>query len=356
MRILASPAFSNERVNPYNAQLYRKVEASGHSVYEYSHKRVLMEKFDIVHVHWPDGYIDQRNWLKAIQRALLLTLMLVISKAKGARLVWTAHNLQPHDAFHPKFSQFYLRQFLKLCNGLIFLTEEGKNSFLEHYPSEQDIPCAVIPHGHYRDSYPEPISQEKAKEKLGLITQKKILLFMGMIKPYKNCDALIKEFSAANLQDYILVVAGKPETPKYKEQLELLAKDQENIHLRLEFIPDDQLHIYMSAADTVILPYKSILNSGALLLALSFNKPVIAPHIGAFIELQNELGLQWVYSYTNELNASDLGFMLQQLNQLTRPVSCPLDNYDWRNLAELTVNFYEEILLNESPSQHKVSL
>jgi glycosyltransferase involved in cell wall biosynthesis len=356
MRILASPAFSNEGVNPYNAQLYRKIEASGHSVYEYSHKRVLREKFDIVHVHWPDGYIDQRNWFKAIQRAFLLILMMWIAKLKGARLVWTAHNLKPHDAFHPKFSQIFLSKFVKICNGLIFLTEEGKNSFLQHYPAQQDMPCSVIPHGHYRDSYPCAIDKDTAKKELGLITDKKILLFMGMIKPYKNCDVLIKEFSEAKLNDYILVIAGKPETPKYKDELELLAKDRSDIHMRLEFIPDDQVHLYMSAADTVILPYKSILNSGALLLALSFNKPVIAPHIGAFIELQNELGSQWIYSYDSELNAADLGSMLQQLDQLPRPSACPLDNYDWRNLAELTVNFYEEILPSESPSQHKVSL
>jgi glycosyltransferase involved in cell wall biosynthesis len=356
MRILASPAFSNERINPYNAQLYRKIDASGHSVFEYSHKRVLKEKFDIIHVHWPDGYIDQQSWPKAIQRAVLLTLMMSLGKLKGARLVWTAHNLKPHDAYHPKFSQFFLTQFLKLCNGLIFLTADGKNSFLQNYPAQKKMPCAIIPHGHYRDSYPEAIDQTQAKNKLGLVTEKKILLFMGMIKPYKNCDALIKEFTEAKLENHILVIAGKPETPKYKELLESLAQGNENIHLHLDFIPDDKLHLYMSAADTVILPYKSILNSGALLLALSFNKPVIAPHIGAFIELQNELGLQWIYSYVSDLNAANLDFILEQLDRLTRPSLCPLDNYDWRNLAQLTINFYKEILPSGSTSQHNVPL
>lgn len=179
---------------------------------------------------------------------------------------------------------------------------------------------------------------------------------MGMIKPYKNCDALIKEFNAAKLKDYVLVIAGKPDTPKYKRELEELAKNNEHIHLRLEFIPDNQLHLYMSAADCVILPYKSILNSGALLLALSFNKPVIAPHIGAFVDLQNELGLQWIYSYVSDLTAENLEFMLGQLDKLSRPALCPLDNYDWRKLAELTVDFYEEILPGNSTSEHKVPL
>lgn len=356
MRILASPAFSNERVNPYNAQLYRKIELCGHNVFEYSHKRALQEKFDIVHVHWPDGYIDHRNSLKALQRALLLLTMMTIAKLKGARLVWTAHNLKPHDAHHPRFSQYFLTRFLKLCNGLIFLTAEGKNSFLQYYPKQKNIPCAIVPHGHYRDSYPKAIDQTQAKAELNLVTDKKIILFMGMIKAYKNCDALIKEFNAAKLTDYLLVIAGKPDTPRYKEQLEMLAKENENIHLRLEFIPDDQVHLYMSAASCVILPYKSILNSGALLLALSFNKPVIAPHIGAFVDLQHELGLQWIYSYTNDLNATNLEFMLKQLDNLSRPAICPLDNYDWRNLAELTVDFYEEILPGKSASEHNVPL
>lgn len=356
MRILASPAFSNERVNPYNAQLYRNIVAAGHTVCEYSHKRVLLEKFDIVHVHWPDGYIDQRNGFKASQRAVLLLMMMSIAKFKGAQLVWTVHNLKPHDAYHPTFSQKFLSQFLKLCNGLIFLTEEGKNNFLQDYPAKKNMAYRIIPHGHYRDSYPQAINQAQAKAELNLNPDKKVLLFMGMIKPYKNCDALIKEFGEAKLSEYVLVIAGKPDSPKYKQQLELLAKEHNNIDLRLEFIPNDQVHLYMSAADRVILPYKSILNSGALLLALSFNKPVIAPHLGAFIDLQNELGLQWIYSYLGDLNATNLHAILQQLDRIPRTSVCPLDNYDWRNIAESTIEFYKEILPPKSTSHHKVSL
>ena len=47
-------------------------------------------------------------------------------------------------------------------------------------------------------------------------------------------------------------------------------------------IPPEQLSLPLRASDVMVLPYRSSLNSGALLLALSFGRPVIAaasPHV-----------------------------------------------------------------------------
>ncbi|MES2823047.1 MAG: glycosyltransferase family 4 protein [Pseudomonadota bacterium] len=367
MHILASPAFTNEKVNPYNALLYRGIEAvnetdnnktdssetvkceSKKTVSEYSHKKAILGKFDILHFHWPDGYINQRNLLKAVQRALLFSLIILIAKLKGAHIVWTVHNVTPHDAFHPKLSRFFMHWFINRCNGLIFMSEESKATFLQIYKPPATIRYAIIPHGHYRSSYPAAIDKVSAKIKLGLPADKKVLLFCGMIKPYKNIDSLIQTFAQTNLSHYELVIAGKPDSPQLAEQLHQHKGDHANIHLFLQFIPDDQLHIYLSAADIVILPYKSILNSGALLLALSFNKPVIAPHIGAFVALQQELGKQWIHSYDGDLQVGTLSKALLQLEALERTTICPLENYDWNKLAALTVTFYQS-LFQRSPT------
>jgi beta-1,4-mannosyltransferase len=375
MHILASPAFANEKVNPYNALLYRGIEAvsevassetiifktgdcktdkfasikSKKAVSEYSHKKALLGKFDILHFHWPDGYINQRNLLKAVQRTLLFALIILITKLKGTHIVWTVHNVTPHDAFHPKLSRLFMHWFINRCNGLIFMSEESKTTFLHLYQPPATTHYAIIPHGHYRNSYPAAIDKMTAKAKLGLAADKKVLLFCGMIKPYKNIDSLIQTFAQTKLPHYELVIAGKPDSPQLAEQLQQQKGEHANIHLFLQFIPDDQLHIYLSAADIVILPYKSILNSGALLLALSFNKPVIAPHIGAFVALQQELGKQWIYSYDGDLQVDTLSKALLQLEILERPAICPLENYDWHKLAALTVTFYQS-LFQRSPT------
>lgn len=356
MRILASPAFSNKKVNPYNALLYSNIKAIKHShfkstVEEYSHWKALFEKFDIVHFHWPDGYINQKNIFKTLQRSLLLSFILMVVKLRGSKLVWTVHNVVPHDAFHPRYSAFFMRWFAKRCDGLIFMSEESKSTFFTTYNCKDNIHYAIIPHGHYRSSYPSPIAQETAKNQLGLPTGKKILLFFGMIKPYKNIDALMALFNQAKLENYVLVVAGNTDLPELRERLEDYARNP-NIHLFLKFIPDDKLHIYLSAADAVILPYKSILNSGALLLALSFNKPVVAPHIGAFVSLQQELGRKWIYSYADELDTGTLKNALSYLESQDHSQPCPLENYDWGKIAASTLHFYRQLFpFSPSPEQ-----
>lgn len=346
MRILASPAFANKKVNPYNALLYSNIKAitrahTQNSVHEYSHKKAIFEKYDIVHFHWPDGYINNKSILKSIQRSFLLTLILLIVKLKGSRIVWTVHNVVPHDAFHPRYSQFFMRWFARQCDGLIFMSEESKATFFNVYSCKENIQYAIIPHGHYRNSYPAAIDKTLAKSILGLPHDKQVLLFFGMIKPYKNIDALMELFAQAKLFDYVLVVAGNTDSPELKEKLKQHAKHP-NIHLFLQFIPDDKLHIYLSAADTVILPYKAILNSGALLLALSFDRPVIAPHIGAFVSLQQELGRKWIYSYAEDLQVSSLQNALRFLESKDR-ATCPLENYDWDKIAVSTLAFYRQL-------------
>lgn len=359
MRILASPAFSNKKVNPYNALLYSSIKAIDSAsaksfVQEYSHKKAIFEHFDIVHFHWPDGYINQKNILKALQRSLLLSFILMVVKLKGSKVVWTVHNVVPHDAFHPDYSAAFMRWFAKKCDGLIFMSEESKATFFSTYTCKENVHHAIIPHGHYRSSYPAAIAQASAKSQLGLPDEKKVLLFFGMIKPYKNIDLLISLFNQAALSDYVLVVAGNTDSAALKESLLEYAKNPD-IHLYLQFIPDDKLHIYLSAADAVVLPYKSILNSGALLLALSFNKPVIAPHIGAFVSLQQELGRKWIYSYADDLEVNTLKNALRHLEAQDRSQACPLENYDWDKIAASTLEFYRQLFPFSSSSEQALS-
>src|SRR5690606_27295627 len=140
-----------------------------------------------------------------------------------------------------------------------------------------------------------------------------------------------------------LVIAGTIDTapPELRTALEKLKKT--DTHLFLHFIPDSELNVFMSAADAVILPYKAILNSGALLLALSYNRPVIAPHMGAVAELQKTLGQQWIYSYNGNLTGENVTEALSTLECNNRPDVCPLDNYNWDKLATYTLTFYRKL-------------
>ena len=338
MRILAAPAFSNEKVNPYNALLYRELQKLGVDVGEYQHAKALQEQVDLVHYHWPDDYTNPKGLVKTWQRILLLAFMVCTLKLKGRKLVYTVHNTAPHDAFRPRLSKMFMNWFIRRCDGFIFMSEANKTAFYQRYQPPENIAYAIIPHGHYRNSYPPEITRTEAKQLLELNINKKVLLFVGMIKPYKNIPTLMKAFNEAQLTNYQLVIAGTPDNAELRAELETLKNV--NTRLFLRFIPDSELNVYMSAADAVILPYKAILNSGALLLALSFNRPVIAPHMGAIVDMQKSLGLQWIYGYTGDLTANNLQHALIALENSARPAECPLDDYSWDKLAASTLDFY----------------
>ncbi|ACE83246.1 glycosyltransferase [Cellvibrio japonicus] len=342
MRILAAPAFSNEKINPYNALLYRQLQRLGVEVVEYTHQRALREHYALAHFHWPDGYVNQPGLVKTLQRLLLLSLVVLVLKRRGSKLVWTVHNTAPHDAWRPRLSQLFMQWFSRRCDGLIFMSEANKASFYQRYQPAAHCQYAIIPHGHYRHCYPPAMAQQGAKTELQLDPARKVLLYIGMIKPYKNVDGLMQAFNRADLRDYQLVIAGNPDTPELRKQLQ--AMRGKRTHLFLHFIPDEALHRYLSAADLVILPYKAILNSGTLLLALSYDKPVIAPHMGAVADLQRELGSQWVYGYAGELNSHNLVQAVSALVRHARTGPCPLDALDWDKLALATLAFYQDVL------------
>ena len=175
-----------------------------------------------------------------------------------------------------------------------------------------------------------------------------------MIKPYKNIESLIQNFIQADINDYVLVIAGNPGSVQLREQLQQYSHP--DLYRFLHFIPDDQLHVFLSAADAVILPYKAILNSGALLLALSFNKPVIAPDIGAFLTLQQELGKQWIFCYRGDLTPGTLKTALGSFTEQLRPAVCPLENYEWHKIASMTLEFYQQLLPQAANAGEQVIL
>jgi beta-1,4-mannosyltransferase len=348
MKILASPAFSNKKSNPYNSLLYSELGKNGIEIEDYSHQKLTRERHDVVHYHWPDGYINHESLLKSVLRSVILLSSTFFCKKRGTAIVWTVHNLNPHDANHPKLARFVLKRFIRQCDGLIFLSKASQNTFFEYHSRNVSNPaCAVIRHGHYRTVYGEKPSREQARAKLGISQASKVLLFLGQIKPYKNVPALITSFLSMHSSEFELVVAGNPSSQDIKKALEKLAENHPEIHILLKFIPDEDVGFYMAAADLTVLPYKNILNSGTALLSLSYDVPVLVPALGSMVELQQDVGNDWVFTFTGDLKGSDLQNSAKCAEKLS---GCDLSRYEWSEIAAETLALYEAALL---PRQKK---
>jgi beta-1,4-mannosyltransferase len=342
MKILAFPAFANKTVNPYNALLYDHAAKHGADAADYTHLAALAGSYDVLHYHWPDGYINVPGRFKMLQRVAVLMGVVMLAKARGKKIVWTVHNLSPHDAHHPKEAAWVLSWFARQCDGLIFLTEGGRLEFTALYGSVA-AKKIVIPHGHYRPIYPRVPSKVQARQVLGLPIDKTVILSFGLIKPYKNIDGLIDAFEQIKDPNTLLLIAGNCSDQTLASALKAKVKSNSSIRLDMKFIDDAQVPAYFAASDLMVLPYKQILNFGALLLSLSFNVSVLAPRRGSFRDVQTAVGAQWLSLYDGDFDGSVLRPALIAAKSIQDGAVCDMSAFDWDQIGQRMVTFYKSL-------------
>jgi glycosyltransferase involved in cell wall biosynthesis len=202
----------------------------------------------------------------------------------------------------------------------------------------------VIPHGHYRDAYPAGLDRATARKQLGVPDEAPVILYFGLIRPYKNVPHLITTFADAGIAGGVLLVAGKPYDQQLKDKIEATARATSgaDVRLALGHIAAEDVQRYFLAADVVALPYRRILNSGAVILALGFGRPVLVPDKGSMAEHQEDFGEAWVRLYDGELEPEDLRGALAWARGTSRP-TIDLSHLEWSALALRTKHVYESL-------------
>jgi beta-1,4-mannosyltransferase len=337
MRVLAWPARANRDLNPYNVLLYTALEEIGLQVLEWTGDLSDLKHVDVLHLHWPESPLNlpDPSGIDLVLKAIRL------ARAQNVRVVWTAHNLKAHAGIHPVLEREFWTMFCALLDGVIGLSNHTRTALLEKHSSLEYVPITVIPHGHYRDFYPNTVSRDQARTLLNLPPEVPVLAFVGQLRAYKGIPELLEAF--AKLEgDARLLIAGKPVPPEDAPHLKTLAARDHRVHLELGFVADDRLQLFLNAADLIVLPYRQILNSGSALLALSFNAPVLAPAIGSLPELAQKMGGDWLQLFKGDFEVNDLRNALE-VSRTMRGQVAPLDQFDWAQIAEKTKRFYLEL-------------
>lgn len=335
LRVLMFPKHGD---NPYLRSLSESLERRGLRVDDFSFTRALKYRYDVLHIHWPDLHLHARSSLRALVKHARLALLFAFLRWRNTRIVWTVHNLAPHERHLPVGEWLFPLWFPRLCTHVIALTQNGLASALARYPALRNKIGAVIPHGHYRDAYGSALSRSHCRDHLGL-EHRFTFLFFGNIRPYKNVPLLIEAFRKLPRQDVQLVIAGQPGHMMQTDELYELVAGDPRIRLHLEFVPDDQVPFYVGASDVVVLPFRSVLNSGSVFLALSFNRAVLAPNLGSLPEIQNQVGARWVTLYDSPLTTEHL-LQAMGASGIGEHESVDLGAYDWNAIGQRTVELY----------------
>ena len=342
LRVLASPALSEDDGNPYIGQLNAAVRATGTVVDPFT-RRALLSRPDIVHVHWPEFLVrwSGSRALRVADVAEVLAL-LRIARWRGARLVWTAHNLQPQDADADGLRSFFLQRFASMADLVISLTKSGIPRLRAEYPALQGTPIAVVRHGHYRDAYPAGVSRSRARAALDLSDEQTVFLTLGQLRRYKNVTGLVRSFTETRAGDEVLAVVGEPRDLGIADDLVDATGGQPGTRLDLRRVGGVDLVRWHAASDVVVLPYNapSVLNSGAAILSLSLGRPVVVTDSGPMRDLQAVAGKDWV-----RLADGSPADALRAARRAIGVTGSPdLSELDWTRIANQTVEAYRSLL------------
>lgn len=244
----------------------------------------------VLNVHWTTpvlrSVVDDRV---ARRRVEAVTRALADHRAAGGRLVWTVHNVLPHDAVHHEAEVELARALADHADVVHVLTARTAAETAPYYRLDPGR-TVCIPHSSYLGVYPDTVGRDEARRRLGLDGDDRVLLALGQIRPYKGLDRLLDLVARLAVEDprvRLLVAGALGHQPGSRELGERLASAPGTVSLTRR-LNDHELQVWMRAADLAVLPYVRVLNSGAFLLAETFGLPVVAPRVGALAEREGE--------------------------------------------------------------------
>ena len=269
-------------------------------------------------------------------------------KLRGIPLVVTAHNVSAHEG-----GGGYRRAsgvLFRMADRVLVHSEANRARLIEQYalPEDKAVQVAI---GAYMGDV-KAVPRDEALRALELPPDKRYVLSFGTIRPYKGVDDLIEAFAqiAPNHPEVDLLIAGKPWAAwePYAQQIEAHGL-RNRVHLFLDYIPENRVRLFFSAADVTVLPYRHFdAQSGVCAVAMPYRKPVIVSEVGGLPEWVDR-DLDWVVpAQAPAVLAERLAaFFRNRETKTTAFVPLAekvLHRFSWEGIAARHLNVYQEFL------------
>ena len=237
------------------------------------------EIIDLLHYHWLSGLYLQRAATPFV--FLIFLHRFWLARSLGYKIVWTAHNLLPHKYPYLPIHTLTRRLFMHQADAVIVHCKFGRDELLRLYHREK--PIYIVPIGSYQGVYPAEISRIDARVKLNLPTSAFVYLFLGNISIYKGLENLVSIFKNVATADDFLVIAGRDRDARLVRFLK--SESDHQLRIRAEYIPNEQMQIYLRCADVMVAPFEKILTTSSIIVGMDYSLPIIAPAMGCLPEL-----------------------------------------------------------------------
>jgi glycosyltransferase involved in cell wall biosynthesis len=301
----------------FNALLHRELKKRGHEIQAINFKRqypaVLFpgKTQEETNASTPDAYkipslrildsINPWTWLKAgllVRKSnpdivlfrywlgffapVYFVISLAVKLFSNTKVIYIVDNFYPHEK-RPG-DELLLWLATRLPDGYLTLSSIVQQDLKTDQPKAI---CTVAPHPVY-DIFGHAQDKEAARRELGIGPAKKVVLFFGYIRAYKGLDLLLEAVPEILLSqpDTIFLIAGEfySNEQEYQKLIDTL-NIRSHLKLHTSYIPNNEVAKFFSAADCVVLPYKSATQSGIVQIAYHFNLPAIVTNVGGLGEI-----------------------------------------------------------------------
>jgi glycosyltransferase involved in cell wall biosynthesis len=291
---------------------------------------------DAVHVQW------------LVRPRLEARLLPLLARLLRFRLVYTAHNVLPHERTEQDVQTY--GEVYRGCDAVIVHTDKSRRELLERWPEIAASRIVTIPHGNHEHRVDPRLSREEARRRLGLRPDRPVVAFVGKLRPYKGVHLLLDAWTEirGRVEGQVLI-AGHADDADYGRQLEATIAERGlgEVTMLERYLSDDEMNWAFAAADVVALPYAAIDQSGILLYAMSHGRAVVASRLESFVELyggEEDSGALFFDPGDSRGLADALERVLsdpalrERLADRAREVSDA--NHSWRDIAQRTSELY----------------
>ncbi len=278
---------------------------------------------DVTHYQWLTTPALDTMLLPA-RRPRLMTAHYVLPPQPSRRQLSVARRtFAAMDAViaHSEHSAARLRDRVGLDPGRVHVIHHGAFDYLTRLPEEKPLPPEL-------DGAEGPV-----------------ILFFGLLRPYKGIDTLLEAF--AKIEAAELWIVGNPRMDV--EPLRRLAAEAPGrVRFLTRFIEDAEIPAIMRRADIVTLPYRDAEHSGVLYAALAFGKPLVLSAVGGFPEVAEQGAAHLVPPEDPTSLASALSELVSdetaRIELASAAASAATSAYSWDEAAGRTLSLYRQLL------------
>jgi glycosyltransferase involved in cell wall biosynthesis len=274
-------------------------------------------------------------------------IAVLVLRASGATLVQTRHNTFERGGSLTSLKAWIWRKLERLTERTIVHTQAD----VERLSPRGRARAALIPHGEYGGIARSggEVAREAARDSLGISAEAPVALMFGQLRLDKGLPDLLAAVS--EIPPLTLLLGGEElgALAATRSQLESPALAGRVI-VREGFLDMAQAAQLFAATDMVVLPYEIASQSGVLLLAYGFERPVIVYPVGGLVEAVIDGETGWICTRSDAkalkeaLSAAVAAGWPECRRRGRLGAELARERFGWPAIARRTSELYEEVL------------